>query len=174
MLRIEELGKNHDRKSFDCGELALNAFLQTLARQQQEKGISRTFVLVDNERPETILGYFSLVACEVVSENLPTELAKKYPLRAPGAKLARLAVDRRRQRHGYGQIMLVEAMKKTLTVAENIGIIGFFVDAKNHEARNYYQRFGFLSFPVRPLEMFLPLATMRQALSDPVSREGTG
>lgn len=172
MLRIEKLGKNHDRKGFDCGELALNDFLQTLARQQQEKGISKTFVLVDTERPETILGYFSLVACEVVNEDLPAELAKKYPLRAPGAKLARLAVDRRCQRRGYGQIMLMEAMRKTLRVAENIGIIGFFVDAKNHEARNYYQQFGFLSFPVRPLEMFLPLATLRQAFSGPALREG--
>lgn len=164
MLLIEELGKQHDRKNFDCGEVALNAFLQTLARQQQEKGISKTFVLVDHSKPKVILGYFSLTACEVVSENLPPALAKKYPARAPGAKLARLAIDRRQQRKGYGQILMVEAMKKTLVVAENIGIIGFFVDAKNHDARVYYGQFGFISFRERPLEMFLPLATLRQAI----------
>lgn len=166
MLLIEELGKQHDRRHFDCGEAALNTFLQTLARQQQDKGISKTFVLVDSGQPKTILGFFSLTACEVVSEDLPPSLARKYPSRAPGAKLARLAIDRDQQRQGYGQILMIEAMKKTLVVAENIGIIGFFVDAKSHAARVYYQQFGFIPFRERPLEMFLPLATLRQAIED--------
>jgi len=163
MLRIELLGQ-HQRNRFDCGEEVLNTFLQTLARQQQVKGISKTFVLVDSARPKTIMGFFSLAACEVVSENLPPALARKYPSRAPGAKLARLAVDRKIQGQGYGQLLMVEAMKKALLVAENIGIIGFFVDAKHHAARNYYAQFGFISFRHEPLEMFLPLATLREAL----------
>ncbi|MCD4688091.1 MAG: GNAT family N-acetyltransferase [Desulfuromonadaceae bacterium] len=165
MLLIEDLEKKHDRRYFDCGEAALNTFLQTLARQQQDKGISKTFVLVDSAQPQTILGFFSLTACEVVSEDLPPSLARKYPARAPGAKLARLAIDRHQQRKGYGQLLMIEAMKKTLLVAENIGIIGFFVDAKSHEARVYYQQFGFISFREQPLEMFLPLATLRQAFA---------
>jgi len=163
MLRIEALGQHH-RNRFDCGEEALNRFLQTLARQQQVKGISKTFVLVDSARPKTIMGFFSLAACEVVSENLPLELARKYPSKAPGAKLARLAVDRKFQGQGYGQLLMVEAMKKALLVAENIGIIGFFVDAKHPAARTYYEQFGFISFCHEPLEMFLPLATLRAAI----------
>jgi len=59
---------------------------------------------------------------------------------------------------------MVEAMKKALIIAENIGIIGFFVDAKNPSAKVYYQQLGFLSFRDRPLKMFLPLATLRQAV----------
>jgi len=110
------------------------------------------------------MGFFSLAACEVVSENLPPELARKYPSKAPGAKLARLAVDRKFQGQGYGQLLMVEAMKKALLVAENIGIIGFFVDAKHPAARTYYERFGFISFRHELLEMFLPLATLREAI----------
>lgn len=164
MLRIEPLGKQHDRRHFDCGESALNTFLQVLARQQQDKGVSKTFVLADDAQPGSILGFFSLTACEVVSEYLPAELAKKYPARAPGAKLARLAIDRNQQGKGYGRLLMIEAMKKALLVAENLGIIGFFVDAKSHGARAYYERFGFISFREEPLEMFLPLATLRQAV----------
>jgi len=163
MLQIEALDR-HQRNKFDCGEEALNIFLQTLARQQQEKGISKTFVLVDLSMPETIIGFFSLMACEVVSDNLPLAFARKYPSKAPGAKLARLAVDRTHQGKGYGQLMMIEAMKKAQLVAENIGIIGFFVDAKNHAARSYYEQFGFISFREQPLEMFLPMATLRQVL----------
>lgn len=161
MLQIEALAK-HQRNRFDCGEEALNVFLQTLARQQQEKGISKTFVLVESTTPETILGFFSLTACEVVNEKLPLPFARKYPSRAPGAKLARLAVDRKYQGRGYGQLLMIEAMNKALQVAENIGIIGFFVDAKNHTARTYYEQFGFISFREQPLEMFLPMTTLRQ------------
>jgi GNAT superfamily N-acetyltransferase len=164
MLQVEELKKHHNRKHFDCGDLALNSFLQVLARQQQDKGISKTFVLCDSANPTTILAFFALAACEVVSDDLPLPLAKRYPTRAPGAKLARLAVDRRQQRKGYGQILMVEAMRKALLVADHIGIIGFFVDAKNHASRVYYDQFGFISFPNHPMEMFLPLTTMRQAI----------
>jgi len=166
MLQIELLDQ-HQRSRFDCGEEELNTFLQTLARQQQTKGISKTFVLVDSAKPRTIMGFFSLAACEVVSENLPLSWGRKYPSKAPGAKLARLAVDRKHQRKGYGQLLMIEAMKKTLLVAENIGIIGFFVDANNHASRTYYEQFGFISFREQPLEMFLPLATLRQALTVP-------
>ena len=165
MLRIEALGQ-HQRARFDCGEEALNRFLQTLARQQQAKGISKTFVLVDSARPKTIVGFYTLAACEVISAELPPQLARKYPAKAPGAKLARLAVDRRYQRRGYGQLLMMDAIRRTLLVAENLGIIGFFVDAKHHAARSYYAQFGFISFRDQPLEMFLPLATLRQACAD--------
>jgi len=74
-------------------------------------------------------------------------------------------VDRKHQGKSYGQILMIEVMKKTLLIAENIGIIGFFVDAKHHAARIYYQQFGFISFREEPLEMFLPLTTLRQALT---------
>ena len=40
--------------------------------------------------------------------------------------------------------MMAEAMQRTLSVAENIGIIGIFVDAKNQSAREYYEQFGFI------------------------------
>ena len=165
MLQIEALKKQHNRKHFDCGEPALNSFLQVLARQQQDKGISKTFVLLDSDQPTTIIGFFTLAACEVVSEELPQPLAKRYPDRAPGAKLARLAIDQSQQRRGYGKILMVEAMKKALLVADHIGIIGFFVDAKNHNSRVYYEQFGFISFPKQPLEMFLPISTLRQVFA---------
>lgn len=45
--RVEVLLKSHDRKSFDCGDHQLNTFLKKNARQQIEKGIPRTFVLVE-------------------------------------------------------------------------------------------------------------------------------
>jgi hypothetical protein len=35
------------------------------------------------------------------------------------------------------------------------------VDAKDNKAKAYYEQFGFIQLPDNPLELFLPLATLR-------------
>ncbi len=163
MLKIEPLTKNHDRVEFDCGDDDLNRYLQRTARQHLEKGMSKTFVLIDDNNPKKILGYYTLAACEVHVEKLPRKYSKKYPSKVPAAKLARLAVSKIKQRQGCGTIMVVNAIERILLVSKNLGIIGFFVDAKNEEAKGYYEKFGFISLPDNPLELFLPIATLQQA-----------
>ncbi|MEC4685770.1 MAG: GNAT family N-acetyltransferase [Nitrospirota bacterium] len=163
MLRIKTLSKEHNRSDFDCGVPELNQYLKNIARQHLNKGISRTFVLVDDAVPTEITGFFTLAFCEVFVEKLPREYVKKYPHKAPAAKLARLAVAKERQRQGLGMHMLVNAIERIINVSSNVGIIGFFVDAKNNDAKAYYEQFGFIPLPDRPLELFLPLATLRKA-----------
>jgi len=41
---LELLGPKHDRNSFDCGEPALNHYLQQLARQHAKKNISKVLI----------------------------------------------------------------------------------------------------------------------------------
>jgi ribosomal protein S18 acetylase RimI-like enzyme len=158
---IELLNKSHDREQFDCGVAALNQFLRSTARQHIQKGISRTFILVDRDLPQKIIGFFTLTICEIRSEKLPDEIAKNYPDRVPGIKLARLAVDRQWQRQGIGEILMVEAMQRSLLVADTAGGIGLFVDAKDESAQSYYARYGFITLEDNPLEMFLPLSLLR-------------
>lgn len=164
MKLIKLLDKLHDRDSFNCGNEALNQFFRQTARQHIQKGISRTFVLVHTEQPETILGFFTLSLCEVRAEKLPSKFAKKYPSRVSGVKLARLAVAKALQRQGIGEILMIEAMRRTVMVADNAGIIGLFTDAKDDAAKVYYERYGFISLEDTHLEMFLPLQTIVQIL----------
>ena len=161
MKRIELLTSEHDRERFDCGEIALNQFLLRTARQHLQKGLSRTFVLVDSEQPSVIIGFFTLTLCEVQVSCLPPRWAKKYPAIVPGVKLARLAVSNEHQRQGIGSILLVEAMKRALIIAENAGVIGLFVEAKSNEVKGYYERFGFEGTKERPLLLFLPLSSVK-------------
>jgi len=163
MLKIETLSRNHDRSGFDCGNDALNQYLRKTARQHLNKGMSRTFVLVDDDTPTEILGFFTLTSCEIFVEKLPRRYAKKYPSKAPAAKLARLAVAKNRQRQGMGTHMMINAIERVIKVSQNLGIIGFFVDAKDNEAKAYYEQFGFIPLSDNPLELFLPLATLRNA-----------
>jgi len=163
MLKIESINRDHDRSRFNCGNDDLNQYLKRIARQHLNNGISRTFVLIDDDMPTEILGFFTLAFCEIIVEKLPRKYAKKYPSRAPAAKLARLTVAKKRQRQGFGAHMMVNAIERIISVSENLGIIGFFVDAKTGEAKAYYEQFGFIPLPYNPLELFLPLDTLRQA-----------
>ena len=138
-------------------------YLRNTARQHTEKGVSRTFVLVDESNPSEILGFFTLTACEIHVEKLPRKYAKKYPDRAPAAKLARLAVTKKPQGKGLGSHMMINAIERIFKVSEHLGIIGFFVDTKNAEAKAYYEQFGFIPLPDNPLELFLPLSTLYKA-----------
>jgi GNAT superfamily N-acetyltransferase len=157
---IVPLARHHDRTRFDCGVPELNSFLKATARQHGDKGISRTFVLSDQEKP--ILGYFTLTLCEVRMEHLPATYAKKYPQHGlPAVRLARLAVSRKYQRKGYGGLLLAEAIHRTILIAEQAGLIGLFVDAKDERAHKFYERYGFVSLPGHVLQLFLPLETLR-------------
>jgi predicted N-acetyltransferase YhbS len=161
---IELLSKQHDRDCFNCGNEALNQFLKQTARQHIQKGISRTFVLVNTEQPEIIICFFTLILCEIRADKFPAKFFKKYPGKVPGVKLARLAVNQAYQRQGIGEILMIEAMQRALIVAENAGGIGLFVDAKDENAKTYYSRYGFVSLEDKTLELFLPLSVIQQML----------
>ncbi len=159
MREIAPLDKCHDRTSFDCGEEALNKYLQETARQHIEKGISKTFICVDTDSPEKILGYFTLAICEVVTAGLPRKSAKRLPNKVPAAKLGRLAVSVECQGQKLGGMLMVDAMKRTIALADSFGIVGFFVDAKNDRVKRFFEGYGFVELQSNPLALFLPLAT---------------
>ena len=165
-LEIEVLSKKHDRNAFNCGDSELNYFLQRIARQHISKGISKTFVLVDQDLPAEIIAYMTLVVCEIFASEVPHSWKKKYPQKIPAAKLARLAVSSTSQRNGYGKILLIDAMSKTINVSKAMGIAGLFVDAKHQEARDYYEQFGFIALPDQLENLFLPLATLKEAVEE--------
>jgi len=164
-INIEPLTKAHNRIGFDCGDQALNHFLQKIARQHMGKGLSKTFVLIDTEQPTEIIAYMSLVVCEVLTEDIPHQWKKKYPSRTPAAKLAKLAVSIDQQRKGYGETLLIDAIQKTLNVSKTMGLAGLFVDAKHKQAKTYYQQFGFLSLPEQLDNLFMPLSTIDESFT---------
>ena len=167
MHRIEQLADNHDREGFDCGIEPLNLFIKQTARQHAVRGISRTFVLVDDTAtaPKPILGFFALNLCQVKSEILAEQTAKKLPRDVAGVRLGRLAVAKTRQRQGLGKLLLVAAMEKFVEIFHAAGGIGLFVDAKDEAAKQYYEQFGFSPLPSNDLQLFLPVKTIQEALA---------
>lgn len=172
MIRLEPLTGHHDRSGFDCGSVPLNDWLKQTALQHQGKGISRTFVAVPHDKSAvgtfrqagyegieatSIIGFYALASAFVLIEELPQELAKRYPRQIPVTRLGRLATRVDMQRQGFGSLLLVDAINRARAAAQAVGSAGIFVDAKNDEAARFYQGFGFRPCGNQPLKLYLPM-----------------
>lgn len=158
-LRIERLTRQHDRNAFDCGEPSLNAFLQRVALQQDERGLGRTFVAVE-EGEARILGYYTLATGKVNFENVPTN--KKLPphMPVPVVLLGRLAVDNSGKGTGLGKLLLLHALWRSSLVARQAGVYAVEVDALNEAAARFYAKYGFMPLLDNPRHMYMPMKTI--------------
>ena len=153
----------HERSAFASASAPLDAWLRQTAQQHQRRGISKTFVAVTDEEPGRILGYYALSACEILTDELPAQLAGKLPRRVPGIRLGRLAVDRSVQGQGLGEHLLTDAIERARRVLEHIGVHALFVDAKDERAAAFYRKYGFRPLPDDSLKLVLPLAGLPDA-----------
>jgi GNAT superfamily N-acetyltransferase len=159
-MQIVPLTGSHDRQQFDCARPALNDWLRQVARQHQEKGLSKTYVAVNEQNTQQICAYYALTLAELDSQHLPDAWRKKLPRRSPGVRLARLAVDAANQGKGLGTLLLMDALMRTQRIQQEAGGIGLFVDAIDAKAADFYQQFGFQSAPDQPLLLYLPVQSL--------------
>ncbi len=156
-MQILPLTGSHDRQGFNCGRTELNDWLQRIARQHQDKGLSKTFVAIREEAPATICGYYALTVAELDNSQMPDTFRNKLPNRIPGIRLGRLAVDLRYQHKGLGELLLVDALTRARRIQQDAGVVGLFVDALDEQAAGFYLRLGFSPSPGNPLLLFLPI-----------------
>ncbi len=159
-LNFQEIRSNHKRNDFDCGQGEINHYLRQTARQHNTKGLSRTFVLVDQANQEQIIGFYTIVLCEAETDRVPSKFSK-YPKQLPGVMLARMGVDVKFQGQNISQLLLMSAIQKTVMISELSGGIGLFVDAKNARLRVFYQSRGFIPIPDNSLHLFLSIQNCR-------------
>ena len=166
MLRIETLTRQHHRSIFDCGVISLNEYLAKTAFQHSQKGLSKTFVAVNESSPFEVIGFFTLTLGEIDYALLPKVFVKNLPIHnLPVIKLARLAITKSHQGCGIGKALLFEALIRTHHVYQLVGAVALFVDAKDKQAALFYQKFGFISVPSYPLQLFLPFSTLAEILN---------
>ncbi len=150
--------KRHDRSGFACGEPALNAFLQRHAHQNMRKGISQTWVLVPQDEPITIAGYYCLAPAEVDLANLqPADARPLPPYPIPCFRMGRLARALRWRGEGIGALLIGLAVERALQARQSVGGYALIVDAKGEEAKTFYRRHGFRPHLDTPNSLYLPL-----------------
>ncbi|MDR3490813.1 MAG: GNAT family N-acetyltransferase [Gammaproteobacteria bacterium] len=120
--------------------------------------------MLTTESSKQVLGYYTLSSMGIFPGELPDELVRKlprYPI-LPGILLGRLAVEESRQGKKIGVYLLLDALKRSLSVSDQIGIVAIIVDAKNDAAVTFYKKYGFIELPDTRHRLFLPLSTVRK------------
>ncbi len=122
-------------------------------------------------------GYFTLSADGIRADDLPPELLKPLKLprydTLPAALIGRLARNIEFRGQGLGAELLADALKLALHVSESVASVAVIVDAKDQGAEQFYNSFGFRSFPQTKNKLFLPMQTIRMSLPVTVTATGT-
>lgn len=158
---IELLNTNHDRSGFHFGITSLDNYIKKQARQDMNRRISQVFVATNLDHPEIILGYYTLSTLSIELNKWPKSIATKLPKHPiPTALIGRLAVRENEHSLGLGTMLLVDAIKRTLSVSKNIAIYAVVVDAIDTKVVKFYERFGFSQFSAKSSRLFLPLKSI--------------
>jgi GNAT superfamily N-acetyltransferase len=160
-LHIEKLNRTHNVEQFTCGQPELDRFLIRHALQAQQSNSSQTYVAVSGEE---VAGFYTIVAGEVQHAEAPERVVKgmsRHPI--PLLVLARLAVHTNAQGRGIGSGLLLDALGRTLQVADVIGVRALAVHAKDETAVAFYKHFGFTSSPTDARHLFMIIKDIRLA-----------
>lgn len=156
---IRKLVGSDGIESFDCGQPALNQFLQRFALVNQNSNSSQTYVSCNSG---SVVGFYSLtVGCVELASAAPRVVKgiPKHPI--PVMILARLAVDLPHQGIGLGKALLKDALMRTAQAADIAGIRALLVHAKDESARQWYLNWEFEPSPSDPFHLFLLMKDLK-------------
>ena len=170
----ETLEKNHNRADFSCGNEKLDRYLHSIATQDKKRNIAIPYVIVDRER-QRIIGYYTLSMSCINLEHLPQSMVKKlpkYPI-VGVTLIGRLAVDRDYRGYGWGKLLIMDALHRSLGVSKMTGCFAVVVEAlavgapsvTDDEAVRFYQRFEFQTFPDKPQKLFRTMTNIAQTFT---------
>lgn len=148
---------------FDCGQPALNQFLQRYALVNQKAHSAQTYVCCCEGQ---VVGFYSLAVGSVDVADAPLRVVKglaRYPV--PVMILARLAVAQAHQGKGLGRALLKDALLRTAQAADIAGIRCLVVHAKDDAARQWYASWEFEPSPTDAYHLYLMLKDLKALLA---------
>ena len=151
----QPLMTTHLLDGFDCGETVLDDWLKRRALANQFSGASRTFVVADQSG--RVVGYYAMAAGSVSHRLATSAVRRNMPDPVPVMVLARLAVDQRTQGMKLGAAMLLDAVKRAVTVSQNAGVRALLVHALHERAKQFYEYYGFQASSLDPMTLMLRL-----------------
>ncbi|MET7000222.1 GNAT family N-acetyltransferase [Chitinophaga defluvii] len=155
-----QLNTNHKKKDFDCGKPLLNSYLYYQAKQDVKKRLSACFILEDKDN--YIKGYYTLSSSSINKALVPGDILKKMPPayhHLPVTLLGRLAVDNSYKGQGLGELILLDALKRSFENSLTIGSIAVVVNPLDEDAIKFYAKYGFILLPDSG-KMFIPMETI--------------
>jgi ribosomal protein S18 acetylase RimI-like enzyme len=148
-LKIEPLDRNtHDRAAFSCGNDKIDNFLKINAAGQQDQDITKAYVIVEPPSPR-VLGFYAMNAHSIDATVVPEALRKKLP-KYPNFSAVYISVigtQKDLQGKGIGSILLADALKRCIEIADKAGSFAVVLDALNDDAARLYRKIGFIDIP---------------------------
>lgn len=162
-VSIAVLDASDDRGSFESGSPALDTYFRHQVTQDIRRHIASCFVARVDAPAAGVAGFYTLAAASVYLGDLPAALAKKLPRypTVPAVRMGRLAVSVQWQGQRLGAALLADALLRA--ARSEVAAYALIVDAKDEQAAAFYRQHGFITLADRPLSLFLPLDTVRDA-----------
>ncbi len=130
------------------------------------RNVAAVFVLHDVSESK-VAGFYTLSATAIRLSELPDDLVRRLPRypNLPAVLLGRLAVDTNYRGQRLGEMLLMDALERSLLSSQQIAALAVVVDAKDDAAVGFYLRYGFQPVVDDPRRMFLPMQTTADTLT---------
>ncbi len=164
VLKIEPLdSRRHVRSDFCCGKDSLDNYICKQASQDFKRRVSTVFVLIDNPK-FNVLAYYTLSSYTVDITALDEDFAKRLPRypQLPTTLLGRLAVDNKQKGKRFGELMLVDALRRSLNASAQIASLAVIAEALDERALDFYIKYGFQQFRQTPMKLYLPMKSVEE------------
>jgi uncharacterized protein (DUF1778 family)/predicted GNAT family N-acyltransferase len=154
---FEPLGDSHDRAAFSCGDENLASYLKTRARQDVAKNLAAVFIMTQDSK--TILGFYTLSQYSIDLGQIPPALSQKLTKhhQVPATLLGRLGRSIDHAKKGFGETLVMDALRRSFVNAQQVGSWAVVVDAKHEKSAAFFKQFGFTEFPLTPLRLFMTM-----------------
>jgi GNAT superfamily N-acetyltransferase len=159
-VTIKPLDSGMSRAAFCCGISVIDNFFKNNAKRQHEAHRVRVYVASHQNRP---IGYYYLVAKSSLPDHVSKEAFDKFGRvkSTPMIYLGMIGVCSEFQGNGLGRLLMLDAMRRTLQVADVVGVYALALDAIDEHISLRYERWGFTRFEEGESAMYIALPTIR-------------
>ncbi|MGJ3495514.1 hypothetical protein PsalN5692_03994 (plasmid) [Piscirickettsia salmonis] len=157
----ELLETSHDTRLFNCGDIALNEWLQKRALKNQAADASRVYVVTNSQR---VVGYYALASGSVERMIIPGSMTRNMPATIPVIVLGRLAVDIDYHDQKLGSGLLKDALTRCVLAADTVAAKAVMVHAISERAKRFYIKNSFVECPEVEMTLFVSIKKIRQLL----------
>lgn len=152
-----QLSKSHKKSEFSCGNQLLDRYLHTQAGQDVKQKLSACFILSDESN--IIKGYYTLSSSSINRDELPEAIVKILPPsyeNLPVTLLGRLARSVNNKGEGIGELLLLDALKRSFDTTKTVASMAVVVDPIDEAAVKFYAKYGFIYLPTSS-KMFITM-----------------
>lgn len=165
-VSIEPLGDHHLLEAFSCTHEGIAGYAK--GRCRRDHGEYRVRVRVAAEG-RTVLGFYSLVISSLVPMTIAGRIGHKFGRKReiPAVYLAAVATHEHHERKGVGAKLMLDALKRTLEIADRAGTACMTLDAVDEERAKWYEKLEFERFGTTEdgrIQMYLPIWKIEAAI----------